>query len=64
VNTIAIGHRPGIVMNPIPGPVIKTCPIVYTAHIRVGMYIARCITHIYHLGCGIIDIYVLDIIDW
>jgi hypothetical protein len=63
VYTVSEGHRPGIIISPVPGPVIKTGPIVHTAHVAIGMHIARRVTHIDHIGCGIIDIYIFHIVN-
>ena len=47
--SISPGYWPRIIIAAIPRLIIISRSIIDTAHVRIRVYIARCITHIYYL---------------
>ena len=60
--TVSVGNRTRIIIGPIPGLVIISSSIIDTSTVGIGIYVTGRITNIDHLGCGVVDIDILNIV--
>ncbi len=62
VDAEAPGDRPGVVVVVVPGVVVVARSVDHASAIHIRSDVARCVAHVHHIGGGVVDVDVLDVV--